>query len=44
MEAAKEAKRRKDEGERGIGDELELKGRWYQGVETGLREMLGVEG
>ena len=41
--AAKDARRRKEEGERGLGDELELKGRWYRGVELGLREMLGVE-
>lgn len=39
--AAKEARRRKEEGERGVGDELELKGRWYRGVETGLTELLG---
>ena len=42
--AAKEAMRRKQEGERGVGDDLELKGRWYRGVELGLRDMLGVEG
>ncbi|MCJ1285406.1 hypothetical protein MMC26_004746 [Xylographa opegraphella] len=41
--AAQEAMRRKDEAERGFGDELELKGRWYRSVETGLTEMLGVE-
>ena len=41
--AAQEARRRKEEAERGLGDELELKGRWYRSVETGLREMLGVE-
>ena len=40
--AAKEARRRKDDGERGIGDSLELRGRWYCGVETGLKDMLGV--
>jgi len=39
--AAKEARRRKEEGESGIGDELELKGRWYRSMETGLRELLG---
>lgn len=39
--AAKDARRRKEEGERGVRDELELKGRWYRGVETGLRELLG---
>ncbi|MCJ1315954.1 hypothetical protein MMC15_001274 [Xylographa vitiligo] len=41
--AAQEARRRKEEAERGLGDELELKGRWYRSVDTGLREMLGVE-
>lgn len=39
--AAKDARRRKEEDERGVRDELELKGRWYRGVETGLRELLG---
>ncbi|KAI9829427.1 MAG: hypothetical protein M1819_006364 [Sarea resinae] len=41
--AAEEARRRKEAGERGVGDELEERGRWYRGVEAGLREMLGVE-
>ena len=41
--AAKDARRIKEEGEKGLGNELELKGRWYRGVEMGLREMLGVE-
>ncbi|MCJ1293612.1 hypothetical protein MMC34_005167 [Xylographa carneopallida] len=41
--AAQEARRIKEEVERGFGDELELKGRWYRSVETGLREMLAVE-
>lgn len=40
--AAKEVRRRKEEAESGVGDELELKGRWYRGVEVGLKEMLGV--
>ena len=44
VSAAKEAQRRKEDGEKGIGDDLELKGRWYTSVETGLKEMLGVEG
>ena len=39
--SAKEARRRKEEGERGVGDELELKGRWYRGVEASLTELLG---
>ncbi|MCJ1230483.1 hypothetical protein MMC12_007157 [Toensbergia leucococca] len=41
--AAGESRRRKEEGERGGGDDLEVRGRWYRGVETGLRGMLGVE-
>ena len=40
--AAKEASRRKEEGERGAGDELELKGRWYRGVEMGVRDAVGT--
>ena len=42
--AAKEARRRKEDGERGIGDSLELRGRWYRGMEAGLRDMLDIEG
>ena len=44
VNTAKEARRRKEEGERGIGDDLELKGRWYRSVEKGLKDMLDVEG
>ena len=42
---AEEARRRRDVkfGEGGE-DELEVRGRWYRGVEKGLREMLEVEG
>ncbi|KAF7856333.1 hypothetical protein EAF04_009861 [Stromatinia cepivora] len=42
--AAREAKRRKEEGVGGTGDDLEERGRWWRGVEGGLRGMLGVEG
>lgn len=41
--AANEAKRRKEEGERGMGDDLEMKGRWYRSVEAGLKDMLELE-
>ena len=43
ISTAKEARRHKEEGERGIGDDLELKGRWYRSVEKGLKDILGVE-
>ena len=39
---AKEAMRRKEEGQRGIGDELEMKGRWYRSAEMCLQEALAV--
>lgn len=38
---AREALRRREEG--GGGDELERRGRWLKGVETGLRGMLEAE-
>ncbi|KAL2065632.1 hypothetical protein VTL71DRAFT_3302 [Oculimacula yallundae] len=41
--AAKEAKRRKEEALGGVGDDLEERGRWWRGVEGGLKGMLGVE-
>ncbi|KAI9819238.1 MAG: hypothetical protein M1827_007394 [Pycnora praestabilis] len=41
--AAKEARRRKEEGMGGVGDDLEERGRWWRGVEGGLRGILGVE-
>ncbi len=44
MASAKEAKRRKEDALGGAGDDLEERGRWWRGVETGLKEMLGVEG
>ncbi|PBP28419.1 hypothetical protein BUE80_DR000561 [Diplocarpon rosae] len=42
--SAREAKRRKEEALGGVGDDLEERGRWWRGVEGGLRGMLGVEG
>jgi chromosome segregation ATPase len=41
--SAREAKRRKEEALGGVGDELEERGRWWRGVESGLNGMLGVE-
>lgn len=41
--AAKEARRRKEEALNGKGDELEARGRWWRGVEAGLKAMLEVE-
>lgn len=41
--SAKEAKRRKEEALGGVGDDLEERGRWWRGVEGGLKGMLGVE-
>lgn len=41
--SAREAKRRKDEALGGAGDDLEDRGRWWRGVESGLKGMLGVE-
>lgn len=40
MEEAKEARRRRENG--GMGDELEERGRWIRGAETGLKTMLEV--
>ena len=42
--SAKEAKRRKEEALGGAGDDLEERGRWWRGVESGLKGLLGVEG
>ncbi|RAL60257.1 hypothetical protein DID88_000037 [Monilinia fructigena] len=42
--AAREAKRRKEEVAGGVGDDLEERGRWWRGVEGGLRGMLGGSG
>ena len=41
--AAKEAKRRKDEALGGVGDELEERGRWWRGMESGLKVMLEAD-
>jgi chromosome segregation ATPase len=41
--SAREAKRRKEEALGGVGDDLEERGRWWRGVENGLKGMLGVE-
>lgn len=41
--AAREAKRRKDEALGGVGDELEERGRWWRGVESGLKVILEAE-
>ena len=40
--SAQDARRRKEQGERTLGDDLELKGRWNMGVEISLKELLGV--
>ena len=40
VEEAKEARRRRENG--GIGDELDERGRWLRGVDSGLRTMLEV--
>jgi len=42
--SATEAKRRKEEALGGVGDDLEERGRWWRGVESGLKGMLGVGG
>lgn len=42
--AAKEARRRKEEALGGVGDDLEERGRWWRGVEGGLKGMLEIEG
>lgn len=41
--SAREAKRRREEALGGVGDDLEERGRWWRGVESGLKAMLGVE-
>ena len=38
--AAQEAQRRKDDAGRGIGDDIELRGRWYRSAETVLKDAL----
>jgi len=42
QEAQDAQRRRREDGLGGDGDELEEKGRWLRGVETGLRSMLEV--
>ncbi|KAI9715873.1 MAG: hypothetical protein M1812_005693 [Candelaria pacifica] len=42
--AAKEARRRKEDGMGGVGDDLEERGRWWRGVEGSLKAVLEVEG
>ncbi|KAH0538821.1 hypothetical protein FGG08_004597 [Glutinoglossum americanum] len=44
LAGAREARRRKEEGAGGVGDDLEERGRWWRGVETGLKELLDVDG
>lgn len=41
---AKEARKRKDMGVNGLGDELEEKGRWLNGVNTTMNKLLDLEG
>jgi chromosome segregation ATPase len=41
--SANEAKRRREEALGGVGDDLEERGRWWRGVESGLKGMLGIE-
>ena len=41
---AMEARRRKDDGDEGISDALELKGRWYRAANAALQETLDVRG
>jgi len=41
--SANEARRRKEEALGRVGDDLEERGRWWRGVESGLKGMLGVE-
>jgi predicted RNase H-like nuclease (RuvC/YqgF family) len=41
--SAREAQRRKEVALGGIGDDLEERGRWWRGLESGLKAMLDVE-
>lgn len=41
--AARDAKRRKEEALGGVGDDLEERGKWWRGVETGLKEVLDIQ-
>lgn len=40
---ARDAMRRKENGEKGVGDDLEMKGRWYSGVGVAMGNVLGTE-
>ncbi|KAK4040714.1 kinetochore protein Sos7 [Parachaetomium inaequale] len=42
--AAREAKRRRENAQGGVEDELEARGRWYRASETVLRQVLGLQG
>ncbi|KAI1498409.1 hypothetical protein F5X99DRAFT_393769 [Biscogniauxia marginata] len=42
--AAKEARRRKEAALGGVEDDLEERGRWFRAAETGLKQMLEIEG
>jgi type II secretory pathway pseudopilin PulG len=42
--AAREAKRRRENAQGGVGDELEARGRWYRASETVLRQVLDLQG
>lgn len=41
--SAREAKRRREEALGGFGNDLEERGRWWRGVESGLKGMLSIE-
>lgn len=40
---ARDAIHRKEQGEHGVGDDLELKGRWYSGAEVLMSNVFGVK-
>ncbi|KAL2020202.1 hypothetical protein VTK56DRAFT_8628 [Thermocarpiscus australiensis] len=42
--AAREAKRRRENAQGGLEDELEVKGRWYRASEVVLRQVLDLQG
>lgn len=42
--AAREAKRRRENAQGGVGDELEARGRWYRASEAVLRQVLDLQG
>jgi hypothetical protein len=42
--AAREAKRRRENAQSGVADELEARGRWYRASEVMLRRVLDLEG